>query len=103
MHALDMSEARQGQAPYTSSRRAWLPPRWFVVVFWHAHRALVHVTRARLGLWRPKPGRWGALRLTTIGWRTGQPRQVIVGYLEDGRNLVTMAMNGWGAAEPGGG
>jgi hypothetical protein len=23
-----------------------------------------------------------------------------VGYLEDGPNLVTMAMNGWGAAEP---
>ena len=28
------------------------------------------------------------------------PRQVVVGYFEDGRNLVTMAMNGWGAAEP---
>jgi hypothetical protein len=25
---------------------------------------------------------------------------VIVGYYEDGDNLVTMAMNGWGAAEP---
>jgi F420H(2)-dependent quinone reductase len=25
---------------------------------------------------------------------------VIVGYYEDGSNLVTMAMNGWGAAEP---
>jgi hypothetical protein len=25
---------------------------------------------------------------------------VIVGYYEDGANLVTMAMNGWGAAEP---
>jgi F420H(2)-dependent quinone reductase len=25
---------------------------------------------------------------------------VIVGYYEDGPNLVTMAMNGWGAAEP---
>ena len=23
-----------------------------------------------------------------------------MGYYEDGRNLVTMAMNGWGAAEP---
>ena len=28
------------------------------------------------------------------------PRQVVVGYFEDGRNLVTMAMNGWGPAEP---
>jgi deazaflavin-dependent oxidoreductase (nitroreductase family) len=51
-------------------------------------------------LWRPKPGGWGALRLTTTGRRTGQPRQVVVGYFEDGPNLITMAMNGWGAAEP---
>jgi deazaflavin-dependent oxidoreductase (nitroreductase family) len=25
---------------------------------------------------------------------------VILGYIEDGPNLVTMAMNGWGSAEP---
>jgi len=25
---------------------------------------------------------------------------VIIGYYEDGPNLVSMAMNGWGAAEP---
>ena len=25
---------------------------------------------------------------------------MILGYYEDGPNLVTMAMNGWGAAEP---
>jgi len=28
------------------------------------------------------------------------PRQVVVGYFEDGPDLVTMAMNGWGAADP---
>lgn len=28
------------------------------------------------------------------------PRQVVIGYVEDGGNLVTMAMNGWGPAEP---
>jgi deazaflavin-dependent oxidoreductase (nitroreductase family) len=28
------------------------------------------------------------------------PRPVIVAYFEDGRDLVTMAMNGWGPAEP---
>jgi len=95
-----MSEIGELQAADTRSRRAWLPPRWFVVLFWHGHRALLRVTRGRLGLWRPKPGRWGALRLTTTGRRTGRPRQVVVGYVEDGRNLVTMAMNGWGAAEP---
>src|SRR5690242_6568017 len=80
--------------------RAWLPPRWFVRLFWHGHRALLRLTRGRLGLWRPKPGGWGALWLTTTGRRTGQSRQVVIGYFEDGRNLITMAMNGWGAAEP---
>ena len=61
-----------------------MPPRWFVVFFWHAHRLLLRLTRGRLGLWRPKQGGWGALRLTTTGRRTGQPRQVVVGYFEDG-------------------
>ena len=51
-------------------------------------------------LWRPKPNGWGTLRLTTIGRRTGRERNVMVGYFEDGPNLVTMAMNGWGEGEP---
>jgi len=38
--------------------------------------------------------------LTTTGRRSGAPRSVILGYYEDGPNLVSMAMNGWGAAEP---
>jgi deazaflavin-dependent oxidoreductase (nitroreductase family) len=70
------------------------------VLFWHGHRALVRATRGRLGLWRPKPDGWGALWLTTTGRRTGRPRSVLVGYVEDGDDLVTMAMNGWGAGEP---
>jgi deazaflavin-dependent oxidoreductase (nitroreductase family) len=53
-----------------------------------------------MALWRPRPGKWGALRLTTTGRRSGEPRRVIVGYFEDGPDLITMAMNGWGAAEP---
>lgn len=100
VHALIVPEARETQAAAARGRRARLPPRWFIVLFWHGHRALVRATCGRLGLWRPKPGGWGTLRLTTTGRRTGQPRQVVVGYFEDGRNLVTMAMNGWGAAEP---
>jgi deazaflavin-dependent oxidoreductase (nitroreductase family) len=40
------------------------------------------------------------MRLNTIGRRTGRARNVIVGYFEDGPNLVTMAMNGWGEGEP---
>lgn len=77
-----------------------LPPRWFVVTAWKVHRALFRITGGRRGLWRARPERWGALRLTTIGRKSGEERSVIVGYLEDGPNLVTLAMNGWGAAEP---
>jgi deazaflavin-dependent oxidoreductase (nitroreductase family) len=40
------------------------------------------------------------MRLTTVGRRSGRERTVIVGFYEDGPNLVTMAMNGWGVAEP---
>ncbi|MGH8926004.1 MAG: nitroreductase family deazaflavin-dependent oxidoreductase [Acidimicrobiia bacterium] len=40
------------------------------------------------------------MRLTTTGRRTGHERKVILGYYEDGPNLVTMAMNGWANEEP---
>jgi F420H(2)-dependent quinone reductase len=77
-----------------------VPPRWFVRFAWYAHRALYRVTGGRVGLWRAKSNRWGTLRLTTTGRRTNQERSVILGYLEDGSNLVTMAMNGWADGEP---
>lgn len=77
-----------------------LPPRWFVRLAWVVHRAMYRVTGGRLGLWRPKGKKWGAMRLTTTGRRTGQERSVILGYFEDGPNLVTMAMNGWADGEP---
>jgi deazaflavin-dependent oxidoreductase (nitroreductase family) len=80
--------------------KARLPPRWFIVTFWHGHRLFVRATGGRKGLWPPRPGKYGALRLTTRGRRSGESRSVIVGYYEDGPNLVSMAMNGWGAAEP---
>jgi deazaflavin-dependent oxidoreductase (nitroreductase family) len=38
------------------------------------------------------------LRLRTTGRRSGAERVVILAHLEDGPNLVLMAMNGW--AEP---
>jgi deazaflavin-dependent oxidoreductase (nitroreductase family) len=40
------------------------------------------------------------MRLRTIGRRSGAERAVILGYFEDGPNLVTMAMNGWADPEP---
>lgn len=86
--------------PVDKRRRPRLPPRWFVRGTWYVHRAVLRVTRGRIGLWRPKPGGWGTLRLTTTGRRTGRDRTVVLGYVEDGPNLVTMAMNGWGEGEP---
>lgn len=83
----------------TSERTPRLPPRWFIRLFWRVHRVLVRVSGGH-GLWSPRPARWGALRLTTIGRRSGQERSVILGYFEDGPNLVTLAMNGWQEAEP---
>ena len=40
------------------------------------------------------------LRLRTVGRRSGEERVAILGYFEDGPDLVTMAMNGWADAEP---
>jgi len=40
------------------------------------------------------------LRLTTIGRRTARKRGVILGYIEDGPNLITPATNGWFDPEP---
>jgi deazaflavin-dependent oxidoreductase (nitroreductase family) len=83
-----------------SKKPASLPPRWFVRLAWAVHRGLYRVTGGRFGLRRAEPDRWGMMHLTTIGRRTGQEREVIIGYFEDGSNLVTMAMNGWGEGEP---
>ncbi len=83
-----------------SASKPRLPPRWFMRMFWFAHRRVFRLTRGRLGSWRPKPGGWGAARLTVVGRRTGVERSVMIGYVVDGPNVVTMAMNGWGEGEP---
>jgi deazaflavin-dependent oxidoreductase (nitroreductase family) len=86
--------------PTQPPRRASLPPRWFILGAWVIHRALYVLTRGRLGLRPATATQWGMMRLTTIGRRSGQARKAILGYFEDGPNLVTMAMNGWGEPEP---
>jgi deazaflavin-dependent oxidoreductase (nitroreductase family) len=86
----------------TIERRATtprIPPRWFIRLAWLVHRGLYRMSRGRVGLWRPRPDAWGTLRLTTTGRRTGRQRSVILAYVEDGPDLVTLAMNGWGEGE----
>jgi deazaflavin-dependent oxidoreductase (nitroreductase family) len=80
-------------------RTAKVPPRLVVRTAWVLHRALYRFSGGRIGLTRPGT-KFGMMRLMTLGRRTGQPRVAIVGYYEDGPNLVTLAMNGWAEAEP---
>ena len=82
------------------SRPPTVPPPWFVHLAWRAHRALYRLSGGRF-LWSPSSKRgWGALRLTAIGRTTGLERSVIIGYVEDGANLVAIAMNGWVEGDP---
>jgi F420H(2)-dependent quinone reductase len=94
------SRAKIAGVTATATKSPRLPPRWFVRTAWLIHRAIYRLSGGRRGLWHPKPGKWGTIRLHTVGRRSGKPREAIVGYYEDGPNLVTMAMNGWGAPEP---
>jgi deazaflavin-dependent oxidoreductase (nitroreductase family) len=87
-------------APSAPDRPPRLPPRWFVRSAWVVHRGYYRLTGGRRGLWKPRPQKWGTLLLRTVGRRTGREHAVIVGYFEDGPNLVTLAMNGWAAPEP---
>ena len=83
-----------------TTRRPFLPPRWFIWAAWAVHRAIYRLSGGRAGLRPPTPATYGMLRIHTIGRRSGAERIAILGYFEDGPNLFTMAMNGWGAPEP---
>jgi len=86
----------------TARRKAGggIPPRPIVVAAWAIHRALYRLLGRRRALRPVTETTWGMMRLRTIGRKTGQERAAILGYYEDGPNLVTMAMNGWGKPEP---
>ncbi len=83
-----------------SKKSGSLPPRWFIRAFWAGQRAVYAITGGRLGLRRATDTRWGMMRLRSVGRRTGEERVAILGYFEDGPDLVTMAMNGWADPEP---
>lgn len=82
------------------TRPGWLPPRWVIRTFWRLHRVIYNISGGRLGLRAPSTHKWGMMRLFTVGRRSGKERVAILAYFEDGANVVTMAMNGWGASEP---
>ena len=97
MEAITQEEVSPSTSASKGPKR---PPAWFVHGAWRVHRALYKLSGGRF-LWTTSNKRgWGALRLTTVGRRSGQERSVIVGYLEDGPNLVLVAMNGWDEGHP---
>ena len=83
-----------------TQKPARLPPRWFVRMMWVLHRGLYAASGGRLGSKPATEGKAGAIRLRTIGRRTGEERHVMLFYIYDGDDFVTMAMNGWADPEP---
>jgi deazaflavin-dependent oxidoreductase (nitroreductase family) len=82
-----------------ATSKPFLPPRFVIRAAWAIHRAIYRISGGRRGL-RPPSDTYGTLRLHTVGRRTGAERIAILGYFEDGPNLFTLAMNGWGEPEP---
>ena len=75
-------------------------PHWLIRSIWLVHRRAYAITGGRFGLRTPTASRWGMLRLTTVGRRSGRTRVAILGFIEDGQNIVVPAMNGWMDPEP---
>jgi len=76
------------------------PPPWFVHNAGRVHRVLYRLSGGRFLVSTSNKRGWGSLRLTTIGRKSGEERNVIIGYLEDGPNLISLAMNGWDEGQP---
>jgi deazaflavin-dependent oxidoreductase (nitroreductase family) len=93
-------EIRMTATVDTTQKAPQKVPRWLVRTIWILHRALFRFTRGRIGLRPATSSQWGMLRLKTVGRQTGKARVAIVGYIEDGPNLVVPAMNGWAQPEP---
>ena len=94
-----MSEASADQPATTPAKPPYVP-RWLVRTIWIAHRTAYRVTGGRFGLRPSTDSQWGMLRLHTVGRQTGKERVAIVGYIEDGANVIVPAMNGWADPEP---
>src|SRR6478672_10132065 len=99
-HTVDSARAGGIGMSHAAIRPPKHPPPWFVHTAWRVHRALYRLSGGRF-VWTTSNKRgWGTLQLTTVGRKSGQERSVIIGYLEDGPNLVVLAMNGWDEGQP---
>jgi deazaflavin-dependent oxidoreductase (nitroreductase family) len=84
----------------TTARPRQRIPAWLIRSIWKAHRGIYRFSGGRVGLREASSSNWGTLRLKTVGRKSGRERVAIVGFIEDGANLVTPAMNGWLEPEP---
>ena len=87
-------------APAATAKRPFVPPKWVEQVAWAVHRAIYRFSGGRRGLSPATPEQWGTIRLHSIGRTSGRARIAILGYHDDGPNLVTVAMNGWQEGDP---
>ena len=83
-----------------ATRPPKLPPAWFKHTFWRVHRAFCRLSGGRF-LWTTgEQARLGCPaphdRRAEVRARTQRHRRL----LEDGPNLVTLAMNGWDEGHP---
>jgi deazaflavin-dependent oxidoreductase (nitroreductase family) len=83
-----------------TERKPFLPPRWVIRAAWAIHRAIYRFSGGRKGLRRPTETEFGTMSLRSKGRRSGEQRRAILGYMVDGPNVVTVAMNGWADPEP---
>jgi deazaflavin-dependent oxidoreductase (nitroreductase family) len=96
-----MTDHRASDTPPASVEPKRVPvPRWVVRSIWALERVGYSASGGRFGLRTPTAQHYGKLRLRTTGRRTGEERKAIVAYLEDGPDLLLMAMNGWAEAAP---
>ena len=84
----------------TTERPRQRIPAWLIRSIWKLHRATYRFSGGRLGLRAASSSQWGTLRLKSVGRKSGRERIAILGFIEDGANLVSPAMNGWLEPEP---
>jgi deazaflavin-dependent oxidoreductase (nitroreductase family) len=79
---------------------AMIPPRPVLRLLWAIHKGVDRVSGGRIGTVRPTGRRLGTLFVVSTGRNSGQPRRNPVYYVEEGPNLVVVASNAGGAADP---
>ena len=67
---------------------------------WAIHKGIDRLSGGRIGTVRPTGRRLGTLFVVTTGRTSGQPRRNAIYYVEEGPNLIVVASNAGGPADP---